>query len=91
MSFNAIRENKILTKISESTVQVSPVTVRRLGSTNLIRDIRGTRINEFRKKNQKKIFFFFLILRAKAETSLSGPENLHTLFQFFSAFFASKG
>ena len=31
-------------------VQVSPVTMRRLGSTNLIRDICGTRTNEFRKK-----------------------------------------
>ena len=30
-------------------IQVSPVTMRRLGSTNLIRDIRGTRTNEFRK------------------------------------------
>ena len=42
-------------------VQVSPVTMRRLGSTNLIRDIRETRTNEFRKKIQKKkkIFFFY--------------------------------
>ena len=67
-------------------VQVSPVTTRRLGSTNLIRDIRGTRTNEFRKKKLKKkkkkfffFFFFFLILEAKAETSYSGPGNLHTL------------
>ena len=69
-------------------IQVSPVTTRRLGSTNLIRDIRGTRTNEFRKKNLKKkkknfffffFYFFFFILGAKAETSYSGPGNLHTL------------
>ena len=53
-------------------LQVSPVTTRRLGSTNLIRDIRGTRTNEFRRKKSKKknfFFFFFLILGANAETS----------------------
>ena len=38
--------NNVITK----PLQVSPVTTRRLGSTNLIRDIRGTRTNEFRKK-----------------------------------------
>ena len=42
-------------------ILVSPVTTRRLRSTNLIRDIRGTRTNKFRKKNlkKKKFFFFF--------------------------------
>ena len=44
-------------------IQVSPVITRRLGSTNRIRDIRGTRTNEIRKKNlkkkKKKNFFFF--------------------------------
>ena len=35
---------------TKSNVQVSPVITRRLGSTNRIRDIRGTRTNEFRKK-----------------------------------------
>ena len=45
-------------------VQVSPVITRRLGSTNRIRDIRGTRTNEYRKKSKKKkkkknFFFFF--------------------------------
>ena len=29
-------------------LQVSPVTMRRLGSANLTHDIRGTRTNEFR-------------------------------------------
>ena len=29
-------------------LQVSPVTMRRLGSTYLARDIRGTRTNKFR-------------------------------------------
>ena len=46
-------------------LQVSPVTTRRLGSTNLIRDIRGTRTNEFRKKKskkKKKFFFFFFFI-----------------------------
>ena len=77
--------------VSFLKLQVSPVTTRRLGSTNLIRDIRGTRTNEFRKKKSKKkkkkkkffffffLIFFFLILGAEAETSYSGPGNLHTL------------
>ena len=43
---NNKNEFKILTLL----IQVSPVTTRRLGSTILIRDIRGTRTNEFRKK-----------------------------------------
>ena len=56
-------------KFSGKNIQVSPVTTRRLGSTNLIRDIRGTRTNEFRKKSKKKkkkkkkkfffLFFFY--------------------------------
>ena len=41
----------------------------------------GRALTSSEKKSKKNIFFsfFFLILGAKAETSLSCPENLHTL------------
>ena len=41
------------------TIQVSPVTTLGLGSTNLIRNIPGTRTKEFRKKSKKKKKDFF--------------------------------
>ena len=51
-------------------IQVSPVTMRRLGSTNLILDIRGRALGSSEEKNlKKKKKYFFLNLGAKAKTS----------------------